>query len=64
MLNLKVCKEIYFFTLYLGNDNYLLVKVEKDISNLYIMFAVIWNPKANRKSSDVLLSSQKDLLHL
>lgn len=41
MPNLKVGKEILFFTLYLGNGNYLQVKVEKDISNIYIMFAVI-----------------------
>lgn len=64
MLNLKVSKEIYFFTLYLDNGNYLQVKAEKDVSNIYIMFAVILNPKGNRKNSEVLLGSQKDLLHL
>lgn len=64
MPNLKVGKEILFFTLYLGNGNYLQVKVEKDISNIYIMFAVIWNAKGNRKYSEILLGSQKDLLHL
>lgn len=64
MLKLKVSKEMYFFTLYLGNSNYLQVKVEKDISNLYIMFAGIWNTKDNRKNSEVLLGSQKEFLHL
>lgn len=40
-MQLEISKEMCLFALYLGDGNYLQVKVEKDIYHLCIMFAVI-----------------------